>query len=58
MEEEKSISLYTVGQLIEYLKQFDSNLQLDLRYDSGHGRGWFYSGGFKVVEEKLRIDVS
>ena len=49
----------TVGDLLQWLQMYNSDLQLEVRYDSGYGDGAFTPTSFQVVDKKtLRIEVS
>ena len=56
MSEETYIN--TVGELIEWLKQFDEKLELEITYDSGYGTGAGLSQeGIYERDGKLRVEV-
>ena len=53
----------TVEKLILWLKWYEEHygpgLLLDMRYDSGYGRGYFTPSAFQIDDNKtLRIEVS
>lgn len=52
-------TIYTVEDLILWLRLYNPDLLLDVRYDSGHGHGWITPTSFQVIDRKtLRIEVS
>lgn len=51
-------TITTVRDLFSWLNQFPDEMELDVRYDSGYGHGYFTPSSFSIKDGKLRIEVS